>query len=567
MAAIAPVPPSQLATDRASQFARLIELRHERLIRSPPRKSSNLREQRQHLSADSFEELGTLGRGAFAEVKLVRKRDTRAVHAMKRMRKADLIARGYVERAWTEWMVQSEADGNPWLVKLQYSFQTAEDVYLVMDYVAGGDLMGLLIRLDTLPEDEARFYAAQAVLAIESLHVIGYAHRDIKPDNLLLDVEGHLKLADLGLAKGVASFSRLRSSRESSDEVARDEDRPLAAGGASQGTQLAEAVLGMSMGEHQQQNHQRQQHGDQETPLPPLPPSSALPLPPSSTPMSRSSRSRVEMYSRVGTPDYMAPEVLTQSGCAPPAPAREANASSPLPSSLVRRLPVSDQRPLSSPCPVCLTRRASPGVPPSPCMPHPVNLMPLETSDGLECDWWSLGVIIYEMLVGYTPFYSDTPQVLEALTVPPESIRRLRGSTADAAAAAHHHPPTTRHRPRATHHPPPTTSQETANKILHHKTSLEFPDQCRLSSAATGLITALLTKREQRLDVSQIKAHPFFAGIDWKTLRSQAAPHKPVVSSEVDTSNFDEFEPATQATMRALPSTRGAHPAVVCGHA
>jgi len=442
MAAIAPAPPSQLATDRASQFARLIELKHERLIRSPPRKSSNLREQRQHLSADSFEELGTLGRGAFAEVKLVRKRDTRAVHAMKRMRKADLIARGYVERAWTEWMVQSEADGNPWLVKLQYSFQTAEDVYLVMDYVAGGDLMGLLIRLDTLPEDEARFYAAQTVLAIESLHAIGYAHRDIKPDNLLLDVEGHLKLADLGLAKGVASFSRLRSSRESSDEVARNEDRPLAAGGASQGTQLAEAVLGMSMGEHQQQNHQRQQHGDQEMPLPPLPPSSVLPLPPSSTPMSRSSRSRVEMYSRVGTPDYMAPEVLTQSGY------------------------------------------------------------------GLECDWWSLGVIMYEMLVGYTPFYSDTPQ-------------------------------------------------ETAHKILHHKTSLEFPDQCRLSSAATGLITALLTKREQRLDVSQIKAHPFFAGIDWKTLRSQSAPHKPVVSSEVDTSNFDEFEPATQATMRALPSTRG----------
>lgn len=117
--------------------------------------------QRQHLSPEDFENLGVLGRGAFAEVCLSRKRDTSAIYAMKRMRKADLVARGHVERAWTEWMVQSEADGVPWLVKLHFCFQTAEDVYLVMDFVPGGDLMGLLMRLDVLPEEEARFYAAQ----------------------------------------------------------------------------------------------------------------------------------------------------------------------------------------------------------------------------------------------------------------------------------------------------------------------------------------------------------------------------------------------------------------------
>ena len=125
--------------------------------------------------------------------------------AIKKMTKTDLVARGHVERAWTEWLVQSEADGNEWLVKLHFCFQTAEHVYLVMDYVPGGDLMGLLMRLDVLPEPQARFYAAEAVQAIASLHGLGYAHRDIKPDNFLLDRQGHVKLADLGLAKCVAS--------------------------------------------------------------------------------------------------------------------------------------------------------------------------------------------------------------------------------------------------------------------------------------------------------------------------------------------------------------------------
>merc|ERR1719473_1119154 len=143
---------------------------------------------------------------------------------MKKMRKGDLVSRGHVERAWTEWMVQSEADGNAWLVKLHFCFQTQEHVYLVMDYVPGGDMMGLFMRLDTLPEAQARFYAAQAVEAIESLHRLGYAHRDIKPDNLLLDASGHLKLADLGLAK--CTVSQLSSRRTSDGLILEDELPP-----------------------------------------------------------------------------------------------------------------------------------------------------------------------------------------------------------------------------------------------------------------------------------------------------------------------------------------------------
>ena len=141
-------------------------------------------------------------------------------------------------------------------------------------------------------------------------------------------------------------------------------------------------------------------------------------------------RSRSELFSRVGTPDYMAPEVLLRSGYGP------------------------------------------------------------------ECDWWSLGCILYEMLVGYAPFYADTPQ-------------------------------------------------ETAEKIVRHHETLTFPPEAsHLSPQAVDLIRSLLVRRERRPTLAQIKAHPFFAGVEWEGLRGQAPPFTPRVVSEVDTQNFDEFEPA-----------------------
>ena len=113
---------SSSAAAKARTFASLIELKHEHLIRTGkprrPSREGGLRAQRRGLAPEDFETLGVLGRGAFAEVTLARKRDSGAVYAIKRMRKADLVSRGHVERAWTEWMVQSEADGNAWLVKL-----------------------------------------------------------------------------------------------------------------------------------------------------------------------------------------------------------------------------------------------------------------------------------------------------------------------------------------------------------------------------------------------------------------------------------------------------------------
>lgn len=97
--------------------------------------------------------------------------------------------------------ILAEAD-NEWVVRLYYSFQDRESLYFVMDYIPGGDMMSLLIRMGVFPETLARFYVAELTLAIESVHKMGFIHRDIKPDNILIDLDGHIKLTDFGLCTG-----------------------------------------------------------------------------------------------------------------------------------------------------------------------------------------------------------------------------------------------------------------------------------------------------------------------------------------------------------------------------
>jgi len=261
---------------------------------------------------------------------------------------------------------------NPWVVKLYFSFQDAFNLYLVMEYLPGGDMMSILIKYDIFSEEIARYYVAETLLAIDSIHKLGYIHRDVKPDNLLIDDQGHLKLTDFGLCTGFC-----RKCKE--DGV--------------------EEKIGNADG-----------------------------TPHSRNPSWRKAR-RALAYSAVGTPDYTAPEVLLSIGY------------------------------------------------------------------GEECDWWSLGVMLYEMLIGYPPFLSDTPM-------------------------------------------------ETCLKIINCKDSLEIPD-VGLSSEAYDLIARLLCDRSVRLGcnlgVEAIKTHPFFNGINWETLRNKPGYFLPKLRSPTDTSYFDDY--------------------------
>ena len=119
---------------------------------------------------------------------------------MKKMKKSEMLYKNQVAHVKAERDVLIKAK-NPWVVDLKYSFQDEKHLYLIMEFLAGGDLMTLLMRKDILSEEESRFYIGETILAIETIHNLNYIHRDLKPDNILLDKDGHVKLTDFGLCK------------------------------------------------------------------------------------------------------------------------------------------------------------------------------------------------------------------------------------------------------------------------------------------------------------------------------------------------------------------------------
>jgi serum/glucocorticoid-regulated kinase 2 len=119
---------------------------------------------------------------------------------MKILKKAHLVKRRQIERTRTERKVLSVVN-HPFIMKLHYAFQTPDKLYLILDYCPGGELFFHLSRFRRFPERVARFYAAELLLAIGHLHKRGIIYRDLKPENVLLDAEGHVKLGDFGLAK------------------------------------------------------------------------------------------------------------------------------------------------------------------------------------------------------------------------------------------------------------------------------------------------------------------------------------------------------------------------------
>ena len=119
---------------------------------------------------------------------------------MKKMRKSEMLEKKQVAHVRGERDMLAKAK-TPWVIDLKFSFQDDRYLYLVMEFLPGGDFMTLLMRKDILNEEESRFYGAEMVLAIEAVHNMNYIHRDLKPDNILMDNEGHLKLTDFGLCK------------------------------------------------------------------------------------------------------------------------------------------------------------------------------------------------------------------------------------------------------------------------------------------------------------------------------------------------------------------------------
>lgn len=195
-----------------------------RLVVNPERiaKEDNLAGEGGDIGRDDFEVLGLLGEGGFGEVKLVRCFRNQQLYAMKALEKAAVEERRYGGDAHASARAQAERDIGvmsrqwrcPFILELCAAFQTSEKLYYVFEYCPNGDLHDRLVaqELGRFAEADARFYAAEACLALEHLHAHGTIHRDVKLENLLLASDGHLKLADFGIAKMNLSAEGARAS-------------------------------------------------------------------------------------------------------------------------------------------------------------------------------------------------------------------------------------------------------------------------------------------------------------------------------------------------------------------
>jgi len=343
---------------------------------------------------------------------------------MKIMRKSEMIKHDQLAhiRAERDLMAESES---PWVVELYYSFQDDNYLYLLMEYLPGGDMMTLLIKYDIFPEEMTRFYVAECVLAIESVHQQGFIHRyvcfvplicrDLKPDNILLDSNGHIKLSDFGLSTGFHpnhdSQYYQKLLRSTSGKLGTMHPREVLDERSSRKIDLTLSTSAPKLDQIGTWKKNR----------------------------------RNLAYSTVGTPDYIAPEVFLQRGY------------------------------------------------------------------GKECDWWSLGAIMFEMLAGYPPFCSET-------------------------------------------------HNDTYQKILRWRDHLALPNDIFISPQAENLIRHLLCDADQRLGrfgAEEIKSHPFFAGIDWDHIREQTSPFVPQLLSMADTSHFpvDEIKETLSEPLIPTPDS------------
>lgn len=164
------------------------------------------------VNLDSFHIIKVIGKGSFGKVFLVRHKARKTLHALKVLKKDFIIRKNQVEHTKTERSVLGYIN-HPYIVGLTMAFQTADKLFFVLDYCAGGELFFHLGKLGRFPEERAKFYAAQITLALEYVHNLGVIYRDLKPENVLLDNKGNVRLTDFGLSKeGVRGHSSGASS-------------------------------------------------------------------------------------------------------------------------------------------------------------------------------------------------------------------------------------------------------------------------------------------------------------------------------------------------------------------
>lgn len=149
---------------------------------------------------ENFTTLKVIGKGSYGKVFMVEQKGTGQIFAMKVLKKSSILDERGKERVMTERDIIMQIR-HPYIVRLHYSFQTDTKLFFILDFLNGGDLYTHIMNYGKFKEKRARFYTAEMVLALNHLHENGIVYRDLKPQNIIIDSEGHVKLTDFGLSK------------------------------------------------------------------------------------------------------------------------------------------------------------------------------------------------------------------------------------------------------------------------------------------------------------------------------------------------------------------------------
>jgi len=448
------------------------------------REMAYIRTSRLQKTPNEYEKIKMIGKGAFGQVWLVKNRSSGLYSAMKQLKKSEMLRRGQSSRIWSERYVLATAGKHPSMVELYSAFQDEKHLYLIMEFARGGDLATMLSRRVTLPESWVKFYCAELVVALETLHSLGVIHRDIKPDNILFADSGHLLLSDFGLCRLLYH------------ELDDDEDEAEADAEADVNSPTTVSIDGEDTpsdhnSAHSNSDHDcrgcRSQTNSQTSPRHvrmtsrncsmrrsnrhQLADGSSAPLVAPSSPHKFSVEERIsgwqkvaktQKLSQVGTPNYVAPEVLL----------------------LKNKKLLQKDAELSN-----------------------NNINVKDIGYGEACDFWSLGILAYEMLVGFPPFYSDSVST-------------------------------------------------TIKNIMNFEKTLKFPESSsNISDVAKKFIMDLLQPADKRLGskrgMDEFKEHPFFEGIDWDGLMDAQPFFVPMLDGHEDLRYFDEFDEADFSPKKA----------------
>jgi serine/threonine protein kinase len=469
-------------------------LRKTRTLKSQTLKRQNIKGV--HIS--SYDIVRVLGKGSFGVVRLVREKSEadgrhpkgsnagpyqdldgspaqlvsgshppsqakKQVYAMKVIRKSDMLRNsqeGHL-RAERDFLVASE--NSRWVVPLIASFQDNNNLYLVMEYMVGGDFLGLLLREDILDENVAKWYIAEMILCIEEAHRMNWIHRDVKPDNFLITGSGHLKISDFGLAFDGHWTHNQNYYNEQRYGLLRDLDLQVKGDAQDCQEELERREEDLEMGPIYDKMTAREmfeaKHDAANGPILEW--------------LNRTQR-RHFAKSVVGTSQYMAPEVIKG-----------------------------------------------------------------ENYDG-RCDWWSIGIILYECLYGCTPFFCDNRQATKARILDHKRYLKF--------------PPEQRYaRPNIDRVPLMPVSRNAMDLMIRLLSDKENRLSARRYKENDVILQqrALRTRHMRNLnctgqivypnDDEDIKNHPFFRNIQWSTLHLTHPPFVPRVhDGQPITKYFDE---------------------------